>query len=64
MRAKNGSLSPHAQTVLRLLKKSQTPLSAYEILDRLRNAGIKAPPTVYRALDSLVARGLAHRIES
>ena len=64
MRTKSKTLSPHSQKVLDLLEKSQKPLSAYEILDKLRKHGIKAPPTVYRALDALVERGLAHRIES
>jgi Fur family zinc uptake transcriptional regulator len=57
-------LSPHSRKVLELLSKSARPLSAYDILDRLRRHGIKAPPTVYRALDVLVARGLVHRLES
>lgn len=39
-------------------------MTAYEILDKLRKFGIKAPPTVYRALDTLVERGMVHRIES
>jgi Fur family zinc uptake transcriptional regulator len=39
-------------------------LSAYEILDRLRGAKIVTAPTVYRALDHLIAEGMAHRIES
>ncbi|MDE3060825.1 MAG: transcriptional repressor [Pseudomonadota bacterium] len=57
-------LSPHSQKVLALLSRSGKPLSAYDILDKLRRFGIKAPPTVYRALDTLVQRGLVHRIES
>jgi Fur family zinc uptake transcriptional regulator len=61
MRKKSTALSPHSQKVLALLQKSKQPLSAYEILDKLRGAGFKAPPTVYRALDTLVARiGRAH----
>lgn len=62
--AKHNKLSPHSQKVLALLAKSSKPLSAYDILDKLRRFGIKAPPTVYRALESLVERGLVHRIES
>ncbi len=50
--------------MLALLAKSAKPLTAYDILDRLRASGIKAPPTVYRALEALVHRGLVHRIES
>src|ERR1700749_1656084 len=64
MRTKNPDLSPHSQKVLELLGKSPKALSAYEILDKLRSFGLKAPQTVYRALDALVERGLVHRIES
>jgi len=61
---KNTSLSPHSKKVLALLAKSGKPLTAYDILDKLRKTGIKAPPTVYRALEALIAHGLVHRIES
>jgi len=40
------------------------PLSAYEILDRLRGAGLRAPLQVYRALEKLREAGLVHRLES
>jgi Fur family zinc uptake transcriptional regulator len=51
--------------VLRLLCGSDQPLSAYELLDRIR-ATVKnpAPPTVYRARDLLLEQGLAHKLES
>jgi len=61
---KNKSLSPHSKKVLMLLAKSSRPLTAYDILDKLRKSGIKAPPTVYRALETLIEHGLVHRIES
>lgn len=50
--------------VLGALSSSASPLSAYDILDRLRIEGLRAPLQVYRALDKLVERGLAHRLES
>lgn len=50
--------------VLGTLTESSGPLSAYDILDRLRIEGLRAPLQVYRALDKLVERGLAHRLES
>ncbi|MHA6691744.1 Fur family transcriptional regulator [Devosia sp. A449] len=50
--------------VLGALTHSVGPLSAYDILDRLRGDGLRAPLQVYRALDKLVERGLAHRLES
>jgi Fur family zinc uptake transcriptional regulator len=64
MPAKENALSPHCTKVLELLHKSHKPMGAYELLDKLHKFGIKAPPTVYRALDTLVERGLVHRIES
>ena len=39
-------------------------LSAYELLARLEPVGMRGPQTIYRALDSLVAAGLVHRIKS
>ena len=50
--------------VLGALNQTGGPLSAYDILDRLRGDGLRAPLQVYRALDKLVERGLAHRLES
>jgi Fur family zinc uptake transcriptional regulator len=52
------------EIVFALLRKAPRPLTAYEILDRLRPEGINAPPTVYRALDRLMKEGLVHRLES
>jgi len=46
------------------LLASNKPLGAYDILGLLRDSAIKAPPTVYRALEKLVNLGLAHRISS
>lgn len=64
MHPRKSELSPHCQKVLSLLSKSSKPLPAYDILAALRRFGIKAPPTVYRALDTLMAKGLVHRIET
>lgn len=57
-------LTRNQELVLGALAHSQGPLSAYDILDRLREDGLKAPLQVYRALDKLMERGLAHRLES
>lgn len=51
--------------VLKALRQSDTPLSAYDVLSELRNFNPKAaPPTVYRALNALIEQGLVHRLES
>ena len=50
--------------VLRLILEADAPLTAYRLLDQLkeRRAGA-VPPTVYRVLDFLMAQGLVHKIE-
>lgn len=58
-------LTPIREKVLRLVWQSHNPLGAYDILPMLsENGKAAAPPTVYRALDFLVAQGLVHRIAS
>ncbi|HUO53638.1 MAG TPA: Fur family transcriptional regulator [Rhodoblastus sp.] len=47
-----------------LLAEAQKPLSAYDVIDALRDQGRVAPPTVYRALQKLIDEGLAHRLET
>ena len=50
--------------VLGLILEAEGPIGAYDILDRLRRQRPgAAPPTVYRALDFLLANGLVHRVE-
>lgn len=57
-------LTPARAFVLEALLESHRAMTAYEVLDRLREAGLGSqPPVAYRALDYLVANGLAHRIE-
>ncbi|MDH3442266.1 MAG: transcriptional repressor, partial [Gammaproteobacteria bacterium] len=51
--------------VLELVWNSHKPVGAYDILNRLNDAGRKvAPPTVYRALDFLIEADLVHRLDS
>src|SRR3954470_12972710 len=58
-------LTPLRRRVLELVWGSHRPIGAYAILDRLKEDGRSAaPPTVYRALEFLLERGLIHRIES
>jgi Fur family transcriptional regulator, zinc uptake regulator len=48
-----------------LLAQAEKPLSAYDVIDALREEhGRVAPPTVYRALQKLIDEGLAHRLET
>ena len=62
--AKKKPGNANASLVLSALQKDQRPFTAYELIDRLRDAGITAPATVYRALDRLIASGSVHRLES
>ena len=57
-------LTRNQELVLGALAHATGPLSAYDILDRLRADGMRAPLQVYRALEKLTERGLAHRLES
>lgn len=51
--------------VLELVWSSHAPIGAYGVLERLSQERRSAtPPTVYRALDFLLAQGLVHRIAS
>jgi len=57
-------LSRNQSEILSCLRKANEPMSAYAILDRVRTAGIAHPPTIYRALNELMQRGMVHRLES
>jgi len=57
-------LTKNQALVMGALARSDGPLSAYTILDQLRDDGFRAPLQVYRALDKLVEFGLVHRLES
>lgn len=52
------------QMISDALKVAGRPVSAYEIIDSLRDRATLAPQTVYRSLDRLIASGAAHRLES
>jgi Fur family zinc uptake transcriptional regulator len=50
--------------VLGLILEAEGPLTAYQLLDRLREIRKGAvPPTVYRALDFLLEQRLIHKLE-
>ena len=51
--------------VLELVWQGHAAVKAYDLLAELgRKDGAAKPPTVYRALDFLMAHGLVHRLES
>lgn len=57
-------LTKNQAQVLERLKAAAAPLSAYVLLDQLRDSGFRAPLQVYRALDTLIKGGYVHRLES
>lgn len=58
------ALTKNQVHVLEKLERASGPLSAYTLLDQLRDQGFRAPLQVYRALDTLVKGGFVHRLES
>lgn len=59
-----GMLKRNEQLVYDALCKSKTPLKAYELLENLQEYGLRAPMTIYRALDALIAKGCVKKIAS
>ncbi len=70
-------LTPVRAKVLGLIARQGKPIKAYDLLEQLRvdnaradkgadeeSAGAAAPPTIYRALDFLLANGFIHKLES
>ncbi len=57
-------LTKNQVLVMGALAEANGPLSAYTILDQLRECGFRAPLQVYRALEKLVEFGLVHRLET
>ena len=58
------ALTKNQICVLERLEAAAGPLSAYTLLDQLREKGFRAPLQVYRALDTLIKGGFVHRLES
>ena len=56
--------TPVRRAALEILLREHRAMSAYDLLERLHEAGFGAhPPNAYRALDFLVASGLVHKVE-
>ena len=62
-RKRPAGLLKNEKLVWDVLMASRDPLKAYEILDRLKERGVRAPMTVYRALDGLEAKGHIHKLD-
>lgn len=63
--ARDVNLTEIRKRVLELVWQGHEPVKAYEIIENFKgDHQATKPPTVYRALDFLMANGLVHRIES
>ncbi|ATU95165.1 Fur family transcriptional regulator [Phyllobacterium zundukense] len=62
--ASNRRHGRNRQLVREALEQAQKPMSAYELLELLREDGLRSPLQVYRALEQLIEDGTAHKIES
>lgn len=60
-------LTPIRAGILRLIAQAGQPIKAYDLLAKVSQGegeGAAAPPTVYRALDFLLANGFIHKLAS
>ena len=55
--------APASELVLKVLRKSKEPMTAYALLEKLKKHGINSAPIIYRALDVLMKDGSAHKIK-
>ena len=62
-RRRPSGLAKNEKLVWDVLAKGTEPLKAYEILDKLKEQGVRAPMTVYRALDGLEEKGHIHKLD-
>ena len=60
----SGRLTRNQILVLDCLRDAGRAMSAYQLLDELRDAGLRNPAQIYRALQALGQRELVHRIET
>ncbi|WP_417249773.1 transcriptional repressor [Celeribacter sp.] len=58
------NLTPVRKKALEILLEEHRALGAYDVLERLHDAGFGSqPPVAYRALDFLTRNGFAHKVE-
>lgn len=58
----SSDLGKYGLAILTYLQDADRPQSAYDILDALRDEGVKAPMQIYRALEKLQKAGLVHKL--
>lgn len=57
-------LTRNERLVYDALKAAGKPQKAYDLLDRLKDRGVRAPMTIYRSLEGLVAKGIVHKLDA
>ena len=63
--ARGARMTALRREVLALALRCNGVVKAYQLLaDMQKDRGVLAPPTVYRALEFLVAQGLLHRVDA
>ncbi len=60
----NEIFKPNERIVFDALCNADAPLKAYDLLEALHDQGLRAPMTIYRALDSLMSKGCVKKIIS
>lgn len=63
-RPRPSGLTKNERLLWDVLAVHDGPLKAYEILDLLKEKGVRAPMTVYRALDGLETKGVVHKLDA
>lgn len=63
-RWRQAAMTERDRLVLDCLRRRARPMTAYELIDELHGHGITAPPTIYRVLNRLTARGAVHRLQT
>ncbi len=58
------TLTKNEKLVFEQMQGSDKPQKAYDLLDVLKNHGIRAPMTIYRALEGLEEKGLVHKLDA
>ena len=58
------ALTRNEQIIYHELCANAGPMKAYELLERVHQQGVRAPMTVYRALNALIRRGMAKKVAS
>ncbi|WP_375202043.1 Fur family transcriptional regulator [Hyphococcus sp.] len=58
------TLTRNERIIYRELCANARPMKAYALLERVHQQGLRAPMTVYRALNALIRHGLAKKVAS